>query len=288
MGRGYVQAAHDRLRRIYETVRLYARLAARQRVPPREAFRRRRYYLAMLRPPRVPPHALSYLPDGFTVRRIARTGVSVVDNFCTPDEAQQVIELARAKLAPRGVIINQKPVLFATRTSETATVFNEMHQEPRVLPLLYRGAMLMGVPFDFIEPVGVTRYTEGQKFESHHDFSVGFLGDRAYTLLVYLNDLEEGHGGETVFEDLNFAVRPRCGRAIAWTNKNPDGTVHRETRHSARPVHGAEKWVIQLWFRRYRTFTPRMGKEQREVPQARIGEPLRREASIPHGIIVEP
>jgi prolyl 4-hydroxylase len=214
--------------------------------------------------------------------------VSVVDNFCTPDEAQQVIELARNKLAPRGVIINQKPVLFATRTSETATVFDDTHQDPRVLSLLYRGAMLMGVPFDFIDPVSVTRYKDGEKFESHFDFSVGFLGDRAYTLLIYLNDLEEGQGGETVFEDLNFAVRPRRGRAIAWTNKNPDGTVHRETRHSARPVHGAEKWVIQLWFRRYRTFTPRMGKEQPEVPQGRTGEPLRRDESIPDGIIVEP
>ncbi len=214
--------------------------------------------------------------------------MSVVDNFCTPDEAQQVIELARNKLKRSGVIVNQRPALHEKRTSETAIVFDEMHQEPRVLPLLYRGAMLMGVPFNFIDPVNVTRYQDGERFDSHFDWGVGFLADRAYTVLIYLNDLEEGQGGETVFEGLNFAVRPRCGRAIAWTNKNPDGTVHRETEHSGRPVHGAEKWVIQLWFRRYKRFTPRTGKEQQEVPQGRTGQPLRRDESIPDGIIVEP
>ncbi len=214
--------------------------------------------------------------------------MSVVDNFCTPDEAQQVIELARNKLGRSGVIVNQRPALHEKRTSETAIVFDEMHQEPGVLPLLYRGAMLMGVPFNFIDPVSVTRYQDGERFDSHFDWGVGFLADRAYTVLIYLNDLEEGQGGETVFEGLNFAVRPRCGRAIAWTNKNPDGTVHRETEHSGRPVHGAEKWVIQLWFRRYKRFTARMGKEQQEMPQGRTGAPLRREESIPDGIIFGP
>ncbi len=287
MLRSPLQTATEHLHRIYGTVRMYARLAALHRVPLREAFRRRRYYFAMVRPPKVAPCALSYLPDGFTVRRIARTGVSVVDNFCTLDEVQQVIDLAKDKFMPSGTTINYRRAFSERRTSETAYVFNDTNQDPRVLPLLYRGATLMGVPFDFIEPVSVTRYTEGQKFERHTDYGPGFLGDRIYTVLIYLNDLEEGQGGETVFEDLNFSVRPRCGRAIAWTNKDPDGTVHQETRHSARPVRGAEKWVVQLWFRRYRMFTPQKDEEQLKLERRRLGDPLRRDDLIPDGIIIE-
>ena len=85
-----------------------------------------------------------------------------------------------------------------------------------------------------------------------------------------------------MFERLNLAVTPKLGRAVCWTNTNPDGSGHPETRHEAVPLQpGAEKWVIQLWFRRY----PMMGDPPRipAVPQARPGVPLNGDEDLPDG-----
>ena len=45
------------------------------------------------------------LPDGFEVQRAGKTGVYVVDNFCTPEEAQGIIDLAKSRLV-RSVILD--------------------------------------------------------------------------------------------------------------------------------------------------------------------------------------
>jgi Rps23 Pro-64 3,4-dihydroxylase Tpa1-like proline 4-hydroxylase len=126
-----------------------------------------------------------------------------------------------------------------------------------LLPLLYRGAMLLGIPYTHVETVFVTRYLSGEYYKKHEDFFPGFQGDRLYTVLIYLNDLNPEQGGGTTFEKLRLAATPKCGRAISWTNRNPDQSTHPETTHEALPVaEGAEKWAIQLWFRRYELISP--------------------------------
>ncbi|MEE4186192.1 MAG: hypothetical protein V2J12_10520, partial [Gammaproteobacteria bacterium] len=47
---------------------------------------------------RVPVFPLAYLPDGFTVRPAGATGLTLVENFCTPAEAEALITLARSQL----------------------------------------------------------------------------------------------------------------------------------------------------------------------------------------------
>ena len=259
-------------------------LASAHRASPAELFRRRRYYRKFIRPQPVPPHTISFLPDGFFVRQVANTGISIIDNFCTPDEALHLINSARDQLTPSTTVYKHTRTLSERRTSETATVFSKEKPNPIVTPLLYRGAMLMGIPYNHIEAVYVSRYQSGQQFEPHTDFCAGFQGDRLYTLLLYLNDLLPEQGGETIFHDLNVSIQPKRGRAITWTNKNPDESVHPETRHSARPVRGdAEKWVIQLWFRRYKMFDATVVANQ-EVPQTTMGKALKGDEFLPEGI----
>ena len=79
-----------------------------------------------------------------------------------------------------------------------------------------------------------------------------------------------------------MAVKPKTGRAVIWTNMNPDGSKHLETAHAALPPHGenAEKWVIQLWFRPYRMHPI---KEQLQPRQAIPGIPLSGNEELPAG-----
>ncbi len=269
---------------LYASTRHYLELAQRHRVSPVTAYKRRRYYASWICPQNVPPYIVSFLPNEFCVRQVANTGLSIVENFCTQEEANYLIKCTQDRLKPSMMTVNYKSILTSRRTSETATVFSEHMWDPAVLPLLYRGSMLVGLPYNHVEAVYVTRYQAGQKFDSHTDFYSGYNGDRMYTILIYLNDLSLDQGGETTFEDLHLSVQPKLGRAIIWTNKNPDGTVHYETRHAASPVSDyTEKWVIQLWFRRYKMFDPPSGGDQMAFPTV-IGKSLQGHEVLPQGI----
>jgi len=245
---------------------------------------RRNYYLSRIFRRSVPPAILHYLPEGFIVHTVADTGLRVVDNFCTREEADYLIENSRKQLSNSKVIIEGRAVDDRGRTSSHAVAFHRYHQDSRVLPIIARGAMLAGVPVDHAEQVYVSRYNDGEFYHGHFDFADNFLTDhRLCTMLVYLNDLEAEQGGATYFKDLNIAVQPKAGRAVIWTNMNPDGTTHMETVHAALPPRGAgaEKWVIQLWFRPYR-----MHRIHSVLPslQTRTGKPLTGKEILPEGI----
>ncbi len=247
------------VKRFLNNVAYYTKQLAYHLDSPSVLYRRRRYFGSVLFPPPVPPHYLSFFPDGFSLRKLSQSGLAVIDNFCTAKEATDIMDAARPRLVPRGIVINNALVVSERRTSQTAVVFDEQFQDPSVVPLLFRGAALCGVPYHHAEAVYVTRYLAGEKFDAHMDCYPGYCGDRLYTVLIYLNDLAPDQGGETVFEALDVSIHPKTGRAISWVNKTPNGVVRENTLHASRPVaDGAEKWVVQLWFRRYRMFDPQL------------------------------
>lgn len=250
--------------------------------PVKKAWQRRRYHLARLAARPLPPHNASWLPDGFRVTRLARTGIVVVDNFCTAGEAAEVIEVARDRQVRSGVLIDGKFRDHEGRVSYTAQLYGARFRYPGLFPLMQRAAMLTGLPYTHIEAVYVTRYPEGGLYNEHIDFGSEYEVDRLYTVLLYLNTVPEEQGGATVFPRLRVAVQPQVGRAVTWTNKNPDGSGHVENSHAAMPVtNGGEKWVIQFWFRRY-PMVPAM--DALDVPQATPGEPLEADAELPDGV----
>lgn len=243
---------------------------------------RQGYFAARVMGIRVPVFPLAHLPDGFAVQHLGGTGLSVVDNFCTQAEAEHLIARARTRLRDSRITINNRQIKDAYRTSRTAVVYGSNDADLLIIPLLIRAGMLLGLPPNHVETVFVTRYGEGEYYKAHEDFYSGFDGDRLYTVLIYLNDLDESQGGGTVFEQLNVGVSPKLGRAVIWTNTNPDGSRHPETRHEAMPViNDGEKWVIQLWFRNY----PLLKVPAKTIipPQTLAGVPLEQQDKLPAG-----
>ncbi len=246
------------------------------------AWKRRHYHLNRWLRPATPPRTVSWLPDGFTVRQLAGTGLSIVDNFCTPAEAAAVIEAARDRLERSGVLIDGKFHEHEGRISYTAELYSRDYQHAALFPLMQRAAALAGVPYTHIDNVYVTRYPEGGLYNEHLDFGDEYQVDRLYTVLLYLNTVPEEQGGATVFPRLNVSVQPRVGRAVTWTNKNPDGSGHYENSHTASPVtNDGEKWVIQFWLRNY-PMVPAL--DSVAVPQARTGQPLSATDVLPDGV----
>jgi len=232
---------------------------------------------------RVPIFPLALLPDGFSISWAGKTGIAIVDNFVTRDEADYLIARAAGKLTDSQITVGDKRIKDSYRTSQTAIVLNPYYLDPTVITIVRRAAMLLSLPASHVESVYVTRYRGGEYYKAHEDAYPGFDGDRLYTTLIYLNDLEENAGGGTVFEKLNIGVRPRCGRAVIWTNKNEDGSIHNEALHEAMPVSAdSVKWVIQLWFRSYPMIA--MPAYSSDNPQTKRGEPLQGSEVLPDGV----
>ncbi|MBT8422961.1 MAG: 2OG-Fe(II) oxygenase [Gammaproteobacteria bacterium] len=245
---------------------------------------RRNYYWSKISRPDIPLCPLPYLPSGLSVHKVGDTGLRVVDNFVTHEEAQYLINTAREQLSRSTVVKDGKAIKESGRTSSHSVVFHRNYQDPKVLPIIQRGAALAGVPVENAEQIYVSRYGPGELYHGHYDVAGDFLtSHRLCTMLVYLNDLEEDQGGATYFRDLNVAVKPKAGRAVCWTNTNPDGSMHRETLHAALPPvgEGTEKWVIQLWFRPY--WMHDIGPEL-EPLQTRTGVALSGNEPLPPGV----
>jgi prolyl 4-hydroxylase len=120
-----------------------------------------------------------------------------------------------------------------------------------------RIASLAEVPLEGLEVCQVLHYDVGEQFAPHYDFldvsvpgharDVEIRGQRALTLLVYLN--EDYEGGETAFPLLGKSFKGRKGDALVFWNVLPDGAPDRRTLHAGTsPTKGA-KWLLSQWIR---------------------------------------
>lgn len=70
-------------------------------------------------------------------------------------------------------------------------------------------------------------------------------GDRILTLLMYLNDVQQG--GLTVFQTMGTSAKPIKGSALLWYNSLKNGAVDRRTVHAACPLILGQKWIATKW-----------------------------------------
>lgn len=118
-------------------------------------------------------------------------------------------------------------------------------------------AALLGIAPEKGETIQGQRYAPGQQFRAHHDFFFETErywervrqdgGQRTWTAMVYLNDVEEG--GATWFPQAGFRVTPKRGRLLIWNNMAPDGSPNGLTLHEGSAVVAGTKYVITKWFR---------------------------------------
>jgi len=100
------------------------------------------------------------------------------------------------------------------------------------------------------------RYRAGEEFTWHYDeipkSQLDNGGQRIATLLIYLNTLEEGQGGATVFRDLDspsgnqLKVIPKRGNALLFFPASKDGEPDDRTLHKGE-LSKSEKVIAQCW-----------------------------------------
>ena len=107
------------------------------------------------------------------------------------------------------------------------------------------------------EAIQGQRYLPGQQFKPHNDWfytSEKYWqaerkrgGQRSWTAMAYLNEVEEGGG--THFTEIGINIEPKPGVLLVWNNALPDGQPNVETMHAGTPVIRGSKYVITKWYR---------------------------------------
>lgn len=179
-----------------------------------------------------------------------------VFNAASVAECAEIISIAQPRFAPSTQIRGDVSTTDSVRTSYTAYLDTADH---RVLRRVARRlASLVGAPLDSVEQINVVRYRYGEGYMFHHDFlnpetDRTFLkngGQRVLTFFLYLNDVDEGSGGETYFPAIDLRVQPECGTAVFWPNTSEDGTqTFGSTLHAGMPItkKGTVKYGMNVW-----------------------------------------
>ncbi|HWI34809.1 MAG TPA: 2OG-Fe(II) oxygenase [Burkholderiales bacterium] len=177
------------------------------------------------------------------------------EDFMLPHECDELVDIIKANLRP-SEISHDGSADSSFRTSRTCDLIRG-EEAVRILDQRICGAM--GIDPKLAEPSQGQYYDVAQEFKPHTDYferyelakhSTPTLGQRTWTFMIYLNDVEEG--GHTNFVNVGLSIPPKRGTAVIWNNLKADGSGNYDTLHHGTPVKRGYKAIITKWFRRPR------------------------------------
>jgi prolyl 4-hydroxylase len=184
---------------------------------------------------------------------VAKAQMYVWKNFLVPDICDAVVNLIDQRLRDSTTTdAFADPKVRTSRTSDIGMLGHNL-----IMQLDELIAETIGIHWSYSDITQGQRYDVDQEYKAHYDyFPLGtrehqvfcqFLGQRTWTFMIYLNDVEDGGG--TRFRRLEKTIMPEKGKAVIWNNLNPDGTVNPYTIHHGMKVRKGSKYVITKWFR---------------------------------------
>jgi len=182
------------------------------------------------------------------VGKIDEPLILILENVLSSSECEALIDLAKDRM--QRAKIGKSHVLSDIRTS--SSMFFEESENELIHKIETRVSNLMNIPISHAEPLQILHYNVGDQYQSHFDYftSSNVVNNRISTLVMYLNDVEEG--GETHFPSLHFSVTPKKGSAVYFEYFYNDYHLNELTLHGGNPVAVGEKWVATQWMRRQR------------------------------------
>tara|TARA_R100000152_G_C6764989_1_gene189716 strand:+ start:96 stop:902 length:807 start_codon:yes stop_codon:yes gene_type:complete len=183
--------------------------------------------------------------------------VYYISNFLTKVDCQLLSAYIEQQATPvlshtSGTDNDERTRQEDVRNSSTAIIDHRAHEF--FLCIDRQITDVIGLPPFSAEAMNGQKYKIGEYYKKHVDYFPEkdldiygeWMGQRTWTTMLYLNDVEEG--GETQFEQLNIKVKPKEGTLLAWNNLNYDGTPNIKTIHEALPPKSGEKYIItKLW-----------------------------------------
>lgn len=183
------------------------------------------------------------------------------------EECEQLVEASRGKLE-RSSVVNIETGAYDVHPHRTSLGTHFRRGETDLVRRIERRiAELLEFPESHGEPLQILHYLPGAEYRPHYDYFdpqqpgsdkvLAMGGQRIATLVMYLNDCEEG--GATTFPKTGVQVMPRRGNAVYFSYTAPDGALDARSLHGGAPVTGGEKWIATKWLREYAYSGPGAG-----------------------------
>ncbi|WP_373684280.1 prolyl hydroxylase family protein [Sphingomonas sp. R-74633] len=173
-------------------------------------------------------------------------------NFFSDEECAMLVRLIDDAARPSTLLAMHEDPEFRTSSSTDLDRWSE-----EIWPIDDRIAHTLGIPPVNAETLQGQRYEPGQQFRAHCDYfhenaeywerMVETGGQRTWTAMVYLNDVEEG--GATWFPRAGVRFKPKKGMMLIWNNMQEDGTPNYDTLHEGMRVIEGTKYIVTKWFR---------------------------------------
>jgi len=192
--------------------------------------------------------------------RFERPTIALIDGLLSEEECDDLVRLSAGQLI-RSTTVDRasgEGRIIEARTSE-GTYFL-VNSNPFIARLDRRIAALMNRPVENGEGLQILHYHTGGEYTPHFDYfppadpgshvHLANGGQRMATLIIYLNDVEDG--GATVFPELKLTIGPKKGAALYFEYSNSRGQVDPLTLHGGLPVLRGEKWIATKWMRQHR------------------------------------
>ena len=172
-----------------------------------------------------------------------------IDNILSNKECDRLIKYAKYKTLSDSTIFNNHHNTYDKKRVSKTTWFHI--DENEIVSKCSKIAKKITNKNDKnLEQLQLVYYSVGGYFQPHHDATKNTniqttVTSREYTLLIYLNDVEEG--GETVFPYLNLEIKPKKGKGILFRTLDKNDQIIPESLHGGKPVIKGEKWICNNW-----------------------------------------
>jgi prolyl 4-hydroxylase len=192
--------------------------------------------------------------------RIQEPEILLLDGVLSSDECDELVNRSKEKLSPSTTVDKETGEMKVIRNRTSCGTFFHLEEDDFIARLDKRLAEIANWPLDHAEGLQILNYRLGGEYRPHFDFfppkdlgsaaHTSHGGQRVATIIIYLNDVEEG--GETIFPKLSLSVPPRKGNAVYFAYHNSKGQVDERTLHGGAPVLKGEKWIATKWMRQNR------------------------------------
>ena len=177
--------------------------------------------------------------------------------FLNDAECRHLIDEAGSRISRSSTVDPDTGELIYVDARTSSSTYFERGQTEGVTAIEQRISGMVQMPVENGEGLQLLHYGIGQGYEPHFDFFdpalkgspavLAYGGQRHLTVIMYLNDIEQG--GETVFPEIDVKIAPKKGDAILFYNCFADGQIDRMSLHGSLPVIAGEKWVATKWVR---------------------------------------
>lgn len=172
-----------------------------------------------------------------------------IDNILSSTECDKLIKYSKSKKLQESTVFDSNSNIINNNRKSKTTWFKLYENE--IETKCSNIAKKLTKKNDCnLEQLQLVYYDTGGYFKPHHDTTKDtnidtIVTSREYTLLIYLNDIEEG--GETVFPYLNLEIKPKKGKGILFRTLDDNDEIIEESLHGGKPVIKGEKWICNKW-----------------------------------------